>query len=62
MFIYVVILVYLGAYKVHAPNIVFTTNAFCQTYKQADLDRLKTTAPSPSHQVISMCIGLPKDV
>jgi len=62
MFVYLVILIHLGGYKVHAPNVVFTTEAHCLTYKQWDRKRLKTSAPDPAAEVVSLCIKLPLSV
>jgi len=62
MFIYIVILVHLGGYKVHAPNMVFKTERQCFIYKKLDTDRLVNSAPTPNSEVISMCIKLPEKV
>jgi len=60
MFVYIVILIHLGGYKVHAPNIVFSGEKHCLIYKKLDKQRLMNLAPDPKAEVISMCIKLPE--
>jgi len=61
MWIYVVVLIQLGQYRVHAPNIVFKLQDQCVSGKKLDTGRLESTAPSPDHKVISMCVQLPQE-
>ena len=62
MWIYVAILIQLGMYKVHATNVVFQDQLSCIEFQQFDQYRLRSTAPSPDHRVISMCVQLPQEI
>tara|TARA_B100000768_G_scaffold155091_1_gene152026 strand:- start:6748 stop:6936 length:189 start_codon:yes stop_codon:yes gene_type:complete len=62
MFVYIVILIHMGGYKVHAPNAVFTTEKHCLVYKEMDYKRLYYTAPDPYAEIVSLCIKLPEKV
>ena len=58
MFVYIVILIHMGGYKVHAPNVVFTTEKHCEVYREMDYQRLYNTAHDPYAEIVSMCIKL----
>ena len=51
----------LGAYKVHAPNVVFIDQQSCEEYQEFDRYRLLSTAPSSEHKMWSMCTQIPQE-
>lgn len=61
MWIYVVVLMQLGTYKVHAPNVVFIDQQSCEEYQEFDRYRLLSTAPSSEHKMWSMCTQIPRE-
>jgi len=61
MWVYVVVLIELGLYNVHAPNVVFRHKSACEQWQEFDKKRLEATAPSPDHRMLSMCVMLPQE-
>jgi len=61
MWIYVVVLIELGLYKVHAPNVVFQDRPSCIEWLKFDGYRLRSTAPSPDHKMVSICVKIPEE-